>query len=48
MFAALDFAHVGAFDTREVRERFLGNTLVGSVLAHCGPKGECRRGFECR
>src|SRR5258708_37437981 len=47
VFAALDFAHVRAFDTREIRQGFLSNALSRSGLAHCRPKGKRWLGFKC-
>ena len=38
MLATLDFSHVRALNPRQVSQRFLGDSLVGSLFANGRPK----------
>ncbi len=48
MLTTLNFAHVRAFDTRQMRQRFLGDAVFGSHGPYRSPERLRRRGFKGR
>jgi hypothetical protein len=49
MLATLDFPHVGAFDARQMSQRFLGDAVFGPHCAHSGSERLRGRGLKgCR